>query len=164
MEWRLFSHWQTMILCRKYDFFFSWLVSWLNPASSLHCHALSSNGCHEVKWCRIRENKHPSGTLIKDTTVAFPFHLPRTSSRTHHSDGCKAKKCYWRNNKQKDFFWAANMEGTLLLRYSSCPELLGGVHDAPCGFKSSGNLISTVWMVLYRWNIIFINLVESRFS
>lgn len=37
-----------------------------------------------ICWCRMRENKRCSGTLIKDTTVAFHFHCPRTRSSTHH--------------------------------------------------------------------------------
>lgn len=61
--------------------------------SSIPASLLGSDFCFELTWSgamlfiwlrRMRENKHCSGTLIKDTTVAFLFHCPRTYNSTDH--------------------------------------------------------------------------------
>ncbi len=61
-----------------------WHVHWIKPRSKKN-RELSWSGAMLFIWlCRIRGNKHCNGTLIKDSTVAFHFHCPRTYSSTDY--------------------------------------------------------------------------------
>lgn len=58
-----------------------WHVHWIKPQYKKKEGELSWSGAMLFIWLfRIWENKHRNGTLIKDTTVAFHFHCPRTYS------------------------------------------------------------------------------------
>lgn len=60
-----------------------WHVQWIKPHSEKG--ELSRSGAVLFVWLfRKWSNKHGNGALIKDRTVAFHFHCPRTYSSTDY--------------------------------------------------------------------------------